>query len=192
MDSLLFRWGIHSIWEWWLRRHARQASPTRPSWMIWSSVLFALSHFQSTGGLWGCWGKNPFRVVGAGGSDTGIWWNSNLNRRLVKLLVNGLWSWGLLCPLYQSHGLWASTGAQMVLWNGVRWILPLWRQLLRGGQQAVTNDDGESNENESTEVMTRAMEEQHAVTDDEYESNENDSIAGVTRTIDEPFCDQQL
>ena len=80
----------------------------------------------------------------------------------------------------------------MVLWNGVRWVLPLWRQLLRGEQQAVTNDDDESNENESTEVMTRAMEEQHAVTDDEYESNENDSTAVMTRTMDEPFCDQQL
>jgi len=127
MDALLFRWGIKSLWGWWMQLQQEQppsgpwtsgdALRTRQSWMIWSSILFALSHLRTTGALDQYWWT---RFSWGEDRNTMMAWSIQSALRLfVRVAIYALWSWGLLCPLYQSHGLLASVGAQLI-WSLVR------------------------------------------------------------------------
>lgn len=103
LDTIVFRWGIRSLQQWWVLVYGYPQEWSSQTWMVLSSAMFSMSHMQ-TSGLPSLqqYRRKPFptKVVG-------------------RLVLNALISWGWLCPVYERRGMWASIGAQ-VFWQALR------------------------------------------------------------------------
>ena len=142
MDGILFRWAVKTCWDQHSRHFVDKSQVNHLDydlrWSVFSSVMYALSHTgmslppPSAEVLQ----RELERVLETGFLAFGgmsIYrehWNAAIVKTLLRSqplvmamgrgVTSGIFSWGLLCPLYAIHGFMASVGAQMA-WCILRW-----------------------------------------------------------------------
>ncbi len=102
MNTILFRCGNRFLREWWVRAYGYPQEWNSQTWMIWSSVILAVSYYRTIGlsrshrYQWKPFPEICFSKIAA--------------RAMLHVLV----SWGMLWPVFDKHPAWSSCGRRMV------------------------------------------------------------------------------
>ena len=131
VDAIIFRWAIKMISRG-KNKDKNSSSPDKAlQWSILSSILYGLSHVGGSlpppspeilqaevartlrEGELIVFGMTLFRENWDPASVELLLYTQPLFKALGRVVVHGIFSWGLLCPLYELHGLLASIGAQL-------------------------------------------------------------------------------
>ena len=149
MDALIFRWLVKLVWEILFKlgnpsqpRHDKEAL----RWSFLSSFLYGLAHLIHSFSVPSA-DDLKTRMVETMQTGELVFLGMTLHRRswdvsIVEYLlktepffqavghgvINGVFSWGLLCPLHQMYGLMSSLGAQYA-WQ-VLWLVKVDTQVL--------------------------------------------------------------